>query len=132
MNCRAVLNVVRVQSAQMATVVFSDGIGTVQTAGRHRQNTLFETTVPCGTTEMSSVQNATRTSGAMMQDEVVMTVDDCDCATFNTYVTGAPEYYSDRRLAVTRFKRWLDAERLAGHYLYWGIHIDGKHIINVE
>lgn len=67
---------------------------------------------------------------------MIVTVEDCDCDPGSRYVVpwacgGLAEYYDDELEAELAFADNLASERNAGRYLYWGVHLRGRHVIAV-
>lgn len=56
----------------------------------------------------------------------------CDCESFGVLVGGGhPEWYDREETAIRRFQAQIDKENKASRYLYWAIHLNGKHIVHI-
>jgi len=56
----------------------------------------------------------------------------CDCARYGVYADGSkPEWYTVREQALQRFSVLDDLKERGLDPPYWGVHLNGAHILNV-
>lgn len=65
--------------------------------------------------------------------EMIFYSNSCNCGDVPRFAGGShPEFYDGDSMAIRRYRYHLDREGKAGRYLYWAIHLRGRHIINVS
>lgn len=64
----------------------------------------------------------------------IQTTPHCICKMSEPYADGMyySEWFMTPEKAFHAFNGYLELERQAGRWLYWGIHLHGKHVIAVD
>lgn len=54
----------------------------------------------------------------------------CNCQVDVPFYDGnKPEYYDSVSLALKSMSSWFLLEQIEGHFLYWSVHLNGRHIL---